>query len=529
MARRIGIVGIHGVSPHSRYDFQDQVSEILADRMNQGGGEPWVIDVVNPLQGDADVDDPLPTISRLRRRDDAPEHPQHDTIDVIEAYWSPIDKGKARWYGVLQWILRAVFTPLNTTARVSASWQKQVFDYTYIGGAVVLAFGLFGISLSAVWQSMSNLLEITGVFNEGSPAQTIHALNQNVATTAGVPIKIVVWLAIGIVGAYLVSQALNGIAHTISQAKYLLADRAAFWHRALAITVITAIGASMIVQMALIQFPHGELGWRGVAFLVLIFIAYNLGHALLRDFLTGFFGDVQIYCTHDENSELFDLRHRIIDEAVHTIRRALCPELNGGIAYDAVIVLAHSLGATIGMDAIVQLYQLCEQGVVSDEAFARLRAFVTLGSPLEKTRYFFDVSARSHTMNFGQWRNDLYGSLFTDDISLLAQPNQRPHAIYWVNYWYFQDPIANEITSFRAVQRDRGSEEGVRGVRDARARGDSRTICHNERGSKGMSLTHPLLHGDYLYDAWCWFGDGNAHIGMLDIINRVQNATHASP
>lgn len=530
MARRIAIVGIHGVAPHARYDFQDQVSELLTDRLNERGDAKWVIDIVNPHQGDKDVDEPLPTISRLRQADDDAANPKRDTIDVIEAYWSPIDKGRARWYGVLQWILRAVFTPLNTTARVAASWQKQVFDYAYIGGSVVLAFVLFGISLSAVWQSMLNLLTITGLLNENNPAATFHALNQNVETTAGVPIKMVVWLGIGVVGAYLVTQAMTGVAYTIMQTKSLLADRAAFWHRMLAIAVLTTIGATLVVQMALVRFPHGILGWRGVAFLVLIFTAFNLGRALLTNFLTDFFGDVQIYCTKDENSNLFRLRQRIIDVAVHTLRRALCPELNGGIAYDSVIVLAHSLGATVAMDAVVQLYQLCEQEVLSDESFARLRAFITLGASLEKTRYFFDVSTTKHTMTFSQWRNDLYGALFTQDVNALTGPNQRPHAVFWANYWYFQDPICNEITSYRGLPRNSSSTAQSTQLADARAarQGPTSVICRNERGTKSMSLFHPLLHGDYLYDDWFWDSDGKGHLGMLEVLDRVLEAAHLS-
>jgi hypothetical protein len=395
------------------------------------------------------ADEPRPTISRVHRRDDEdPANPSDSYFDVMEAYWSPISKGRTNWLWVVNWILKIVFVPLNTTARYHASWQKQFFDYGYIGGALLLACALFFVSLTAVWQSFLRVI---------------------------------------------------------------------------------ALGVAFVYAMALARFPNGTLGWAGVLFLILIFVSFQLGYALLINFMVGFFGDVQIYTTRDENdSRFYELRDRILDVAVDAIMSAVSPQINGGRRYDRVIVLAHSLGATIAMDALSRLYQLCLQGAITREEFSRIRAFVTAGSSLEKTRYFFDVSGITPTASFEYWRNDAYGAIFCKDPAVPDEPNG--HGIFWINYWYFQDPLCNQIRSYRSNLEPGESLESSRALREEReeqdeAQGESatgRTICRNERGHKRMSLLRPLLHGEYLYDPWFWFSStdrkGRRHLGALDVI-----------
>lgn len=520
-AKRVAVVVVHGVAAHPRYEFQDQVSGLLTDRLNRSGDDAWVVDVVNPPGSvPAGADQPRPTLSRVHRKDDTAADPQHPFFDIIEAYWSPIDKGKTNWFYILRWLLRSTFTPLNTTARYVASVPKQFFDYSFIGGSLVLAFVLFGVSLAFVWQSLSTLLHVTGIIQTTTSAAVLDALNQNVATTVGPPLKIVAWLLVGIVGAYVVTQAGKAIVSTVKQFRILRKDWRALLGRVVALAVPTVIGSAMIYEMATVRFPAGMMGWMGVTFLVIVFVAFELGRGILSDFLVGFFGDVQIYCTHDENTALFDLRQRIIDVTVDALRRACSPEQNGGYEYDHVVVLAHSLGATIAMDAIIQLYQLKEQGGVSDEDFARIRSFVTLGSSLEKTRYFFDLSTPSRSLSFGQWRDDIYGALFTDDPKALKAKNGAA-GIFWTNYWYFTDPICNKIESYRSYLKPGETLSEASAIRAQRQSEDDgsqgRVICRNEQGTHGMSLIHPLIHSDYLYDDWFWTSSKN-HIGALDII-----------
>jgi hypothetical protein len=496
VSERVAIVAVHGVAPHPRYEFQDQVGGDLCARLNERDGTgTWELGVINPSDVlEPGVDDPLPTTTRVFRSKDDPEAPTQTFYDVIEAYWSPIDKGETNWFWVLQWILRSVFAPFNTTARIHAPFWKQVFDFGFIGVALLISFALFGVSLVNVWESAIRIASITGVSQRSTVGEAINALNANVTSPTGHPIAVVIWLLVGIAGAFLVGQALAAIVKTWVQRKALAKHRAAIWHRVLAIAIVAILGGAMIYGMAVAKFPTGRsMGWTGVGFLILIFLAFQIGYALLIDFIVNFFGDVEIYTTRDENdAKFYGLRDAIMDTAVTALMRAVTPARNGGYDYDRVILLSHSLGGTIATDAITRLKQSCEQGALSVEQFDKVRAFVMLGSSLEKTNYFFDVSGVSPSLSYEEWRGKAYEKLFCRDVAVLDKKDGAK--IFWLNYWYFQDPICDEILSYVKV-------------------------CRNEQGSRHMTLFHPLIHSDYLDDPWVWFSskDGT-HLGMLDVI-----------
>ncbi|HUN28999.1 MAG TPA: hypothetical protein VMV65_04305, partial [Alphaproteobacteria bacterium] len=475
--------------------FQDQVAGDLCARLNErDGGATWEISVINPRGVlEPGQDDPLPTTTRVLRAGDDFLEPKQTFYDVMEAYWSPIDKGATNWLSVLMWILNSVFAPFNTVARVEAPFAKQFFDYSFIGGALVIAFVLFGISITAVWLSGIQVLTITGLMTHSSVGDAITVLNANASAPGGARIKIVVWLLVGLTGAFLVGQAAAAIIKTWIQRKALRRNPASIWHRGLAVAFLVLIGGALIYGMAVAKFPRGSMGWSGVGLLVGIFLAFQIGYALLIDFIVGFFGDVQIYTTRDENNARFyGMRDAILDTAVTATMRAVTPERNGGYDYDRVVMLSHSLGGTIATDAITRLKQACEQGALDPKRFALVRAFAMLGSSLEKTRYFFDVAGATPSVSYEEWRGKAFEKLFGNDESLLDETTDP--RIFWVNYWYFQDPICNEIQTYE-------------------------NVCRNEQGSRHMTLLHPLIHSDYLDDPWVWFSskDGS-HLGILDVI-----------
>lgn len=491
---RVAVVCVHGVAPHPRYEFQDQVAGDLRARLNErDGSEAWVLDVVNPEHVlKPGEDDPRPTITRLRRKSDHGATPQHTAYDVTEAYWSPLDKDATNSFWVVLWILRTVFAPFNTVARVQATFWKQFFDYTFIGSALVISFGLFAVSLIALWNSFVGVLAITGLIRQASVGETLNVLNSSVAEPVfGRPVAVVLWLLAGILGAFLVGQALAAIFKTWQQRKELWQNRISIWHRVFPIAFLTLLGSALIYGMAVAHFAHGQMGWTGVGLLVLIFVAFQIGRALLVNFIVEFFGDVQIYTTRDENdARFFGLRDAIMDTAVTAIMRAVSPRLNGGQAYDRVVVIAHSLGTTIATDALTRLKQACEQGALSAEEFGRVRAFIMLGSSLEKTRYFFDVAGKAASVSSEAWHGGAYEQIFDDNPALIG--GSHAEKIFWANYWYFQDPICNEVQTYADV-------------------------CRNERGHRFITPWHPMLHSDYLDDPWFWLSEGD-HLGALDII-----------
>ncbi len=240
----------------------------------------------------------------------------------------------------------------------------------------------------------------------------------------------------------------------------------------------------------------------------------------LNEFFVNTLGDVQIYTTHDENSAFYKLRQEIVELVEGVILQVLraesgplvtMPVPRDGFAirgaldpplplYDRVVVAAHSLGSTIGMDALINIHEMCAEGGVLPEQWNRLRAFVTFGSSLEKTKFFFDVKQPTVSASADHWRNDVYGRLFTNDFTTLSgdAASSTPQ-IFWANHWYGTDLVANCIESYT----DRGG----------------RAICENTLLASKFSLVHPWVHSDYLWDENFWRRPpGSTTHGMLDVL-----------
>src|SRR5262249_12071333 len=83
---------------------------------------------------------------------------------------------------------------------------------------------------------------------------------------------------------------------------------------------------------------------------VLGVVALVVSAAGLTRFIKVYLGDVQFWCTYEETDEKHVKRRAILDEATvmleHVLRDERCAR---------VVVVAHSLGTAIAMDALLQL------------------------------------------------------------------------------------------------------------------------------------------------------------------------------
>lgn len=106
--------------------MQDHCAENLSTQLGTLTGKAWSCDVwepPNPVGNTTYV--PTRSVTRVHEANDPADDPQRDCYDVIEGYWSPLDKGKTTASSVIAWILRSVFIPLNTAARYIASRDKK--------------------------------------------------------------------------------------------------------------------------------------------------------------------------------------------------------------------------------------------------------------------------------------------------------------------------------------------------------------------------------------------------------------------
>jgi pimeloyl-ACP methyl ester carboxylesterase len=532
VAERVGIVIVHGVMPHPRYEIQDECAAALCaalanDPLWQGEG-PWVADVVNPHapRGTTSAD-PLPTIMRVHTGSSATSATRY--FDIVEGYWSPLDKGMTNFAGVLTWLLQTVLVPANTAARYVAPIGKTIYDIAFIGLSIVLSLAFFAASFIFTIQSLNALIRTFGGASNvpSTTMRTIELLLQPAALVKIFTLGAIEALLAGAIGAILIAQAIKGFVTLGRQWSQLLQTPLQLIRR-LAILTGLSIGG-----LALLRIPWHNMGTSAVLF-VLAAVFFTGARRIAEKMVTQFFADIEIYTTRNENSQFFAAREAILALVTQTIVTTCTSKDSDGRGYDRIFVLGHSLGSTICLDALVRFYNLCQQEPALQPAFARIAGFVTFGSPLEKTKFFFDAVNPSPSAALDQWNNDAYGSLFTGDERAL---DGEAKGILWSNYWYFADAIANEIESYRSFVPAGASLASAHSLR-ASAGGDvpggkariGRLICRNERGHRGLRLPSVLPHGDYLTDPWFWHSaPAQNHLGVLDIVARRQGKAPCAP
>ncbi|MBV8338818.1 MAG: hypothetical protein JO343_02615 [Candidatus Eremiobacteraeota bacterium] len=198
------------------------------------------------------------------------------------------------------------------------------------------------------------------------------------------------------------------------------------------------------------------------------------------------------------------------------------------------MVVAHSLGSTISMDALLNLHNLVEEGGLESDQWRRIRAFVSLGTALEKTKFFFDAQNPGLSASYQQWRSDLYGHLFTSDFHALQRDNSAANpltvGIYWANYWYYTDIVSNAIDSYRSDVQPGHALSALEPspLQDAfspAALEKMNVVAQNARLGSRFAVPNPLhiwVHSDYFGDDEFWRSGndkvGTPYHGLLEIL-----------
>ncbi len=548
---RIGIVAVHGVMPQIRYGFQDEVATNLCRALNcrNGAPGPWEMSVVLPSNGTADAQD-VPTISRVHIAGQDPASPTSDYFDVHEAYWSPLDKNKTNIASVLQWLVATIFAPFNDFARYREWPPKVGWDIGYILAGLLAAIG--ALLAAGLWAAklLKYFLKFTCYHNTstvafvdctkppiplwtqigtdsrhfwpalGSAFQTLFGmlgiLLSPLTLVKALTPTVIALLVCAAVASFLIWQGVRASVFLLAHARELKRrDSVQFGSRIIAILVLIALAIPLAAVACLwpIAPEKPPLG-ATVLWTVAAVAAFDLGKTVLTKFVVNFFGDVQIYTTRDQNSAFYALHDAILDKVVAVLLNVVTRH-PAGSPYDRVYVLGHSLGSSIAMDALLRLYNVQATSgfaspIITPCDWQRIRAFVTFGTALEKTKYFFNAWNATPSQVWEQWSGEIYGSVFTAEGSALNAPSNVGYGIFWHNSWFFSDFVSDQICSYRSFLLP-GDRLSSLNSHKANVRKNSRTpgerfagrIVGANRWTFGP-IEHVQTHTWYLEGDWFW-------------------------
>lgn len=190
--------------------------------------------------------------------------------------------------------------------------------------------------------------------------------------------------------------------------------------------------------------------------------------------VTDYIGDLAIYLSSNEVNKFYVIRQKIKDAVRLTFRTVYEAKVPGesadqsALLYDKIIVVAHSLGSVIAYDALNELiaHELIASESNVSAAANRTELFVTFGSPLDKTAFFF--------------QSQLNQALYRDALSVTRQPmicdyKYRPK--FWVNIHSPQDIISGKLDLYDR-KKSLGNPKAVKNVVDEDA--DVYLLAHNQ-------------------------------------------------
>jgi hypothetical protein len=476
MAKR-AVVAVHGIGQHQPYEMSSALAQGLVRIARERGVVAAVEEIVPaPLPGGA------PSPGRIYRIVTSADP---DTfVDLYEAYWAPLTAGLTSFAGIVWWLFLNTFIPSRLLARPTV---KTLFDVgvsaltlAIIGAAYYLLFGAFLQTTSAVARAVANpgaslgaggalaalaapaaaapvyLPNVSLDFGRGvaGTAASWHILSAGWSAPARLPLGVLsidtlgrilspvtlVWLLATAAGVYALFQ-------FVYRLGAVAVDPGDFTKHACGNAVILAASAAVyLLALGAVTPEFFTYGY--------VYVGFRLVNLSVRKYFVEYLGDIEVYVGRDSKSARFTAQEGIRGRAVDAVRSALMSREN----YAEVVVLGHSLGSVVGLDAIRELRRQAGAALAAED-FRRLSTFVTFGSPLEKTRFFFDRVSPQNGSRWTEFLRDVQqtfialiprsgGAPEAEAAVSTAAPATEAHRIRWLNYWYFADVIANSLDSY---------------------------------------------------------------------------------
>jgi hypothetical protein len=451
------VVAVHGIGQQAPYEMARALADGLV-RIAREHGAAAAVEQIAPAPRPGG---PAPP-GRIYRVVTSAD--RNTFVDIYEAYWAPLTAGLTSFPGIVWWLFLNTFIPSRLLGRPSA---KTLFDagvsgltLAGIGVAYYLLFGAFLETTSAAagaraalsaphvsfdfGRGLAGTVASWRILSASWPAPSRLALGVLSWDTLGrilAPVTLV-WLLVTAAGAYALFQFVYRVGEVVTNPSGLLV------HGLGNLLILAAAAAVYLLALGSVTPEFFTYGY--------VYVAFRLVNLSVKKYFVDYVGDIEVYVSRDTKSTRFTAREAIRGRAVDAMRTALL----SGEDYADVLVLGHSLGSVVGLDALREVRRQAGTALPFDD-FRRLSAFVTFGSPLEKTRFFFD---RISPHDGGRWIEFLRDVQQTFRVVIPGRGGARRgpetpappgasgpiglHRIRWYNYWYFADVIANSLTSY---------------------------------------------------------------------------------
>ncbi len=161
--------------------------------------------------------------------------------------------------------------------------------------------------------------------------------------------------------------------------------------------------------------------------LAIAVLAYWKARRVLIDYI----GDVVVYVSAHRVSKYSATRAQIIDEARTLLTTVLAHRTDGRPTYEHVIIVGHSLGSVIAYDTYNELINDVSLEDSARAELDRVAAIVTLGSPLDKIAFLFNIP--------GEQESEVRQQYVEAMRPMIANYGTRPPR--WINVWSWYDWI----------------------------------------------------------------------------------------
>ena len=459
--KKVAVFIAHGMGQQLPYDTQTRLALELRNHL-MPGSKPGPKSRLRPGQvliGDQ-------RYSRVEFEVPATDNRPAREVHVYEAYWAPLTEGQVRIRDVTGFLFRSGLNGLKFARKPLRRWLfGEPVEFQHVNTAwlkIQLWLALLFVSSLVLLNTVIGLVAAARFLGESRESSYWHveriaALSGALVPLLAVALALLVWWAIAGGWKKLCPSSLG---------------ESAKW-RAWNVFGAVLVGAAVVLAIltggvfvwlltgaeftkgkwacAVAQWAQPFHSWFRLLWLLLFALSYGVRRQMVQ-----YLGDVVIYLSTHVLDRFDELRKKIRQEVLRTLLAIYQAGANGRPVYGRVIVVGHSLGSVAGYDALNEL--LLEDAFADGALGVRNRTggFVTFGSPLDKTAYFFTSRSSRRSISRSSRRSD---EAWNDTRQALAHARQPmvnddgARCFPWVNVYSRWDIISGALHYYDGKQK----------------------------------------------------------------------------